>query len=59
MTARYKAEARKGYWILIDTYTGELASSPTTRTNAYSEARYMRGVYGANASNSTVKDNIL
>ena len=45
MTARYKAEARKGYWILIDTYTGELASSPTTRTNAYSEARYMNRMY--------------
>jgi hypothetical protein len=42
---RYKAEARKGYWVLIDTYTGELASCPTTRTNAYSEARYMNRMY--------------
>jgi len=42
---RYKAEPRKGYWILIDTYTGDLASCPTTRTNAYSEARYMNLMY--------------
>lgn len=41
----YKAEQRGGYWIMIDTRTGEAASYPTTERNARGEAAMMNRCY--------------
>jgi hypothetical protein len=41
----YKAEERNGYWLLVDTRTGEPASYPTTKANARAEASLMNRAY--------------
>jgi hypothetical protein len=45
MTGPYKATARPGYWILVDTRTGEIASYPTTKRNCAAEAATMNRAY--------------
>lgn len=41
----YKAEQRNGYWIAVDTRTGEAVSYPTTERNARGEAGFMNRTY--------------
>lgn len=40
----FKAEERNGYWILVRTNSGEIASYPTTKAKAQAEARYMNKI---------------
>lgn len=41
----YRAEERGGYWLLIDSRTGEPASYPTTEKNCRDEAAFMNRTY--------------
>jgi hypothetical protein len=45
MQKPYKAEERSGYWICVDTRTGNAVSYPTTRNNAKAEASFMNREY--------------
>lgn len=46
MKARpYRAQERSGYWIAIDTRSGEPVSYPTTQANAKREAGFMNRAY--------------
>lgn len=45
MNKPYKAEQRKGFWICIDTRTGEPASYPATKSQAQKEAAFMNKCY--------------
>lgn len=44
-TGPFKAEKRNGYWILVDSRTGEIASYPTTKSNCQFEADTMNRAY--------------
>lgn len=41
----YKAEERNGYWIAVDTRTGDPISYPTTAANAKREAGFMNRAF--------------
>lgn len=41
----FKAEKRNGYWILVDTRSGGIASFPTTKSNCLAEAELMNRAY--------------
>jgi hypothetical protein len=41
----YKSEQRNGYWICVDTRTGESVSYPTTKSNCASETAFMNRTY--------------
>lgn len=45
MNGPYKAEKRNGYWILVDSRTGDIASYPTTKRNCENEAGIMNAAY--------------
>ena len=45
MAGPYKAEAWPGFWILVDTRTGEPASFPTTKSKCQREAAFMNRTY--------------
>lgn len=45
MNAPYKAQDCDGYWILIDTRTGEPASFPTSKAKCQAEAKLMNAAY--------------
>jgi hypothetical protein len=44
-TDPFKAEKRNGYWVLVDTRTGQLASFPTTKNRCQAEAEFMNRTY--------------
>lgn len=41
----YKAEERNGYWIAVDTRSGEPISYPATKAAAKREASFMNQTY--------------
>jgi hypothetical protein len=41
----FRAEKRNGYWVLVDTRTGQLASFPTTKNRCLAEAEFMNRTY--------------
>ena len=51
MQAPYKAQERNGYWIAIDTRTGDVASYPTTRAQAKRDAATLNRAYAEAVAN--------
>lgn len=41
----FKAEKRNGYWVLVDSRSGALASYPTTKGKCQAEAAQMNRLY--------------
>lgn len=44
-SAPFQPEKRDGYWVLVDTRNGQVASYPTTKRQCAAEAATMNRVY--------------